>query len=65
MVVYTIFPAAAVGCMAIDGADNAALFAIQILALSDAGLAEKLADYKKQMAEKIAQKDREVSAQYK
>ena len=54
-----------VGCMAIDGADNAALFAIQILALSEAGLAEKLADYKKQMAEKIAQKDREVSAQYK
>ena len=53
-----------VGCMAIDGADNAALFAIQILALSDTELAGKLAAYKKQMADKIAAKDREISAQF-
>ena len=53
-----------VGCMAIDGSDNAALFAIQILALSEPVLADKLAAYKKQMAEKIEKKDREISAQF-
>ncbi len=53
-----------VACMAIDGADNAALFAVQILALSDEELAGKFAAYKAEMAQKIAEKDREVSAEY-
>lgn len=38
-----------VACVAINGAENAALLAIQMLALSDATLAAKLADYKKDM----------------
>ncbi|MCI6909614.1 MAG: 5-(carboxyamino)imidazole ribonucleotide mutase [Clostridiaceae bacterium] len=53
-----------VACMAIDGSDNAALFAIQMLALSDAGLAEKLHAYKAGLAAKVEQKDREISAEY-
>ena len=46
-----------VATVAIDGAANAALLAIQMLALSDEGLSQKLADYKIQMAEGVAAKD--------
>jgi len=44
-----------VGCMAIGkaGAKNSALFAIQIIATSDKKLQKKLADYKKQMEQKV------------
>ena len=38
-----------VACMSIDGAKNAALFAIQILALKYNDLAEKLEKYKKKL----------------
>jgi len=38
-----------VACVAINGAENAALLAIQMLALSDDSLAAKLDDYKKEM----------------
>ena len=38
------------------GAGNAAILAVQILALSDTVLESKLADFKKDMAEKVAQK---------
>ena len=40
------------------GPTNAALLAIQILARSDAVLAEKLRDHKKQMAEKVRERDK-------
>jgi 5-(carboxyamino)imidazole ribonucleotide mutase len=36
------------------GAANAGLFAVSMLALNDAGLADKLADYRKKQAETIA-----------
>ena len=39
------------------GARNAGLFAIQILATSDADLAARLVDFKKQVAERVAAKD--------
>lgn len=39
------------------GAKNAGLFAAQILALSDATLAHKLVDHRRQMAEEVAAKD--------
>ena len=44
-----------VACMAIGatGAKNAALYAIEILALSDTKLAKKLQDHKKEMAKTI------------
>lgn len=42
------------------GATNAAILAAQILARGDAVLAQKLKDYKKQMAERIEERDREL-----
>ena len=46
-----------VATVAIDGADNAAILAAQMLALSDEALAEKLAQMKVQMEEGVAKKD--------
>jgi len=42
------------------GATNAAILAAQILARSDAALAQKLKDYKKEMAERVEARDREL-----
>ncbi len=39
------------------GAKNAAIFAVQILALSDKTLAEKLEDFKKSQEQKVIEKD--------
>jgi phosphoribosylaminoimidazole carboxylase PurE protein len=39
------------------GAKNAAILAVQILALADKGLAEKLADFKKSQEQKVIEKD--------
>jgi phosphoribosylaminoimidazole carboxylase PurE protein len=39
------------------GAKNAAILAVQILALSDEGLAEKLAEFKKTQEKKVIEKD--------
>ncbi len=49
-----------VATVAIDGAQNAALLAAQMLALSDRELAEKLAAFKGDMAEAVAQKDKHL-----
>ncbi|MGO8744364.1 MAG: 5-(carboxyamino)imidazole ribonucleotide mutase [Thermoguttaceae bacterium] len=49
-------PVATVGTGS-GGARNAGLLAIQILALADPSLAEKLAAFKRKLAEKIAAKD--------
>ena len=46
-----------VATVAIDGAKNAALLAIQMLALSDDGLAEKLEAAKAEMIEGVKAKD--------
>ena len=43
--------------VAIDGADNAAILAAQMLALSDETLAAKLLEMKQQMADGVAKKD--------
>ena len=52
-------PGVPVGCMAIGkaGATNAAIYAAQILALSDAGLAAKLVEFKRREAQKVREKD--------
>jgi phosphoribosylaminoimidazole carboxylase PurE protein len=42
------------------GAKNAAVLAVQILALSDRGLAEKLAEFKKAQAQRVIGKDSEI-----
>ena len=46
-----------VATVAIDGADNAAILACQMLALSDEGLASQLAQMKRDMAEGVAKKN--------
>ena len=47
-----------VATVAIDGADNAAILAAQMLALSDQELEDKLAGMKKAMEEGVAKKDK-------
>ncbi len=49
-----------VACVAVDGADNAAILAAQMLALSDAALADKLAAFKRDMAEEVMNKDKKM-----
>ena len=49
-----------VACVAVDGADNAAILAAQMLALSDGDLAQKLSAFKVQMADEVAEKDRHI-----
>lgn len=56
-------PGVPVAAMGIDGAKNAALFAAEILATTDNGIANKLADYKKQMAEAVKAKSDKLQAQ--
>ena len=53
-----------VATVAIDGSANAALLAIQIIAVSEPALAEKLDDARKANTAKILAKDAEISAQY-
>jgi 5-(carboxyamino)imidazole ribonucleotide mutase len=49
-----------VACVAVDGAENAAILAAQMLALSDDDLANKLAVFKQDMADQVAAKDRKL-----
>ena len=53
-----------VATVAIDGAKNAALLAVEILAVSDPALAEKLEAARRADTEKTLQADREVRALY-
>ena len=46
-------PGVPVATMAINGAKNAALYAIQILALTDATLSDKLDAFRKQQTQKV------------
>lgn len=53
-----------VACVAVDGAENAAILAAQILAVSDPELTNALARHKAQMEEGVAAKDAEIRARY-
>ena len=53
-----------VATVAIDGAVNAALLCIQILAVSEPELAEKLAAARKRAAQKVLEADAELSARF-
>ncbi len=53
-------PGIPVGAMAIDGAKNAAIYAAQIIAIADDTLAEKLAAFKKSLADEVAKKDADL-----
>jgi 5-(carboxyamino)imidazole ribonucleotide mutase len=52
-----------VATVAIGGADNAAILAAQILALSDAVLAQKLAAFKQNMAAAVIEKDKKLQSE--
>lgn len=53
-----------VATVAIDGADNAAILAAQMIALSDDALADKLAQFKADMASEVMAKDEKIKAQF-
>ena len=57
-------PGIPVATVAIDGAKNAALLAIQILAVSDAGLAEKLEADRRAQLDAVLKADAELRAKY-
>lgn len=52
-----------VATMAINGAKNAAIFAAQILAVSNAEIAEKLVSHRQMMAQEVAQKAARIASQ--
>lgn len=53
-----------VATVAIDGAENAALLAVQILAVSDAALAEKLRISRREATEKVLAKNSVIEQKY-
>lgn len=53
-----------VATVAIDGAQNAALLAAQMLALSDDDLMQRLADYRAAQTQKVVAKDEMISREY-
>ena len=57
-------PGVPVATVGVGGAVNAALLAVQILALSDQGLADKLQAYKREAAEKVKKKDLAIQEKY-
>ncbi len=50
-----------VATVAIDGAKNAGLLAMQILATSDSNIHKKMVQHKKKMEEEVLKKDRELN----
>lgn len=54
-------PGVPVATVGIDGAKNAAILAVQMLAVSDESLALKLAESKKAMADAVIEKDRKLA----
>ncbi len=53
-----------VATVAVNGAKNAAILAIQMLGVTDQELAKKLQDNREQMARDAAQADREIALEY-
>lgn len=53
-----------VATVTIDGAQNAALLALQILSVEDKGLAEKLNNARSAGADKVLAADREIASRY-
>ena len=53
-----------VACVAVDGADNAAILAVQMLAVEDSVLADRLTKFKADMADEVCAKDEKIRAQF-
>ncbi len=58
-------PGVPVATVGVNGAVNAGLLAVQILSLTDEGLAGKLREYKAEAAEKVRRKDQAVIEKFK
>jgi 5-(carboxyamino)imidazole ribonucleotide mutase len=58
-------PGIPVSSVAIDGAKNAAIFAVEILAVSDPELNRKLWDERKKAHDGVIEKDAKINAQFK
>ena len=58
-------PGIPVGTVSIDGADNAAILAAQILGVSDQVISEKLITMKKDMENKVIEKDNQLQEKLK
>lgn len=56
-------PGVPVACVAVNGARNAALLAIQIVATADAAVARKLEEYKSSLAADVAKRDQSLQGQ--
>lgn len=54
-----------VATVAIDGAENAALLAVQILSVANDELREKMKEYKRKLAKKVADKDEALKQKLK
>ena len=52
-----------VACVAVDGADNAAILAAQMMALSDEVLGDKLEQFKASMAAEVELKDQKLQSE--
>ncbi len=52
-----------VACVAVDGAENAAVLAAQILAIGDESLADTLEDYKSAMRAQVMEKDQKIQSE--
>lgn len=57
-------PGIPVATVAINGAENAGILAVQMLAIGNQELKEKLRRHKEEMAEKVAQKDEAIRRKY-
>lgn len=57
-------PGIPVATVGVNGAQNAALLAIQILAVEDAALSEKLAEQRKAGYEKVLEKNKNIEEKY-
>lgn len=55
-------PGVPAACVGLDRGDNAALLAVQMLAIGDKALADKLAGHKQRQAEKVAADSKSVEA---
>ena len=53
-----------VACVAVDGADNAGILAVQMLALEDETLTGKLVDFKASMADEVHRKDQKIQEEF-
>ena len=54
-------PGIPVATVGVNGAQNAAILAVEMLALSDEGIAHRLSDYKSGLKEKIVKANKELA----